>query len=234
MAHALGITTELPETLSLALGSGEVSPIDLTNALATLVDGGKRLPPRFIDEVDGKPLPKAAPEQALPPAVAYIVTDMMRSVVDEGTAVKAKELGIPVAGKTGTSNDARDAWFLGTTGDLVVGIWIGFDDNRSLGKGEMGGVTALPAFIDLMKAIGERGRVIPRPAGVAEARIDKATGLLAAEGAPEGSFYTEVFLEGKVPTEVAPRPGEVDATTFVVDEYGDEGIEAAAAPAASP
>jgi penicillin-binding protein 1A len=234
LAHALGINSELPEQLSLALGSGEVTPLELTNAFATLVDGGKQLPPRFIDDVDGKPLPKAAPVQALSAAAAYVVTDMMRSVVDEGTAAKAKELGIPVAGKTGTSNDARDAWFMGTTGDLVVGIWIGFDDNRSLGKLETGGVAALPAFIDLMKAIGARGRVIPRPVGVAEAQIDKATGLLSPAGAPAGSFYTEVFLEGKVPTEIAPRPGEVDATTFVVDEYGDDRIEGEAAPAATP
>ena len=229
LASALGIHGELPRTLSLALGSGEVTPLELTAAFATLVGGGAYMAPRFIERVDGQSVPGTAPVHVISPQVAYIVSDMMRSVVEEGTATKARSLG-HVAGKTGTSNDARDAWFVGTTGDLVIGVWIGFDDNRSLGGGEAGGVTALPAFIDLVKGLDLETRALPRPSGVVSVRVDKATGLLAPAGAPEGTTYDEVFVAGSEPTEIAPLPGEVDATTFVTDEYGDDRSEAEAAP----
>ena len=99
------------------------------------------------------------------PEVAYVVTDMMRSVVTEGTASTANVLKIPIAGKTGTSNDARDTWFLGLTPDYAIGVWIGFDDNRSLGGGEAGAATAVPIFTDFMQvALKERpARPFVRP-----------------------------------------------------------------------
>jgi penicillin-binding protein 1A len=222
MAHAMGIESDLPEHLSLALGSGEVSPLEMTNAMATFAANGRYAPPWIVESVDGQVREQPDPVQALRPDIAYVVVDMMRSVVEEGTATKAKALKIPIAGKTGTSNDSRDAWFVGMTPDVVVGVWIGHDDNRPLGSKETGGSTAVPVFVDVMKAFGAKHKKFARPPGVIEARIDKATGLLAAEGAPEGSSYIEVFVDGTAPTEIAPLPGEVDTTTFVTDEYGDE------------
>jgi penicillin-binding protein 1A len=235
LAKKMGIASPLPIELSLALGSGEVTPIEMTNAIATFAAAGQYAPPRFVATIDGKASPGDAPVPALRPEVAYVVTDMMRSVVSEGTGQGAAKLGIPVAGKTGTSNDARDVWFVGITPDWAVGVWVGYDDNRSLGRKETGGVMAVPIFVDTARGMGATAKKFPRPAGVVEVRIDKATGLLAADGSPEGTWLTEVFLAGSQPTEVAPLPGEVDEDTFVTDEYGDEALgEEPAAPATTP
>lgn len=228
LAKQLGITGELPRTLSLALGSGEVTPLELTNAFASLAAGGVYTPPRFVATIDGKARPAAAGTQVVSPQVAYVITDMMRSVVEQGTAAKAKSLGVTIAGKTGTSNDARDTWFVGVTPEVAIGVWIGNDDSTPMGNGEAGGVTSLPAFIEVAKSLGLKDRPFARPDGVQVATIDLKTGLLAAPGAPAASQASEVFLDGTAPTEVAALPGEIDASTFVTDEYGDE------APAASP
>ncbi len=240
-AKLLGITGDLPRTLSLALGSGEVTPMEMTNAFATLGSGGVYREPRFVARIDGTDRPPGAERQVLPPEVAYVVTDMMRSVVEEGTATKAKALKLTLAGKTGTSNDSKDTWFVGMTPDVVVGVWVGYDDNTPLGSGEAGGVTALPAFIDTMKVVNAKNRAFPRPAKVTSVRIDKVTGLVAADGAPEKTTMMEVFVAGTEPTEIAPLPGEIDATTFVTDEYGDEAprppegdVEDGASPVSDP
>jgi penicillin-binding protein 1A len=222
VAHALGIESPLPAELSLALGSGSVTPMELTNAFATFAAGGKVAAPQALKRVGREAIPAVQTKQAIRPEVAYIVVDMMRSVVTEGTAGAVQQLKMDVAGKTGTSNDARDAWFVGMTSDRVVGVWVGFDDfRRELGKAEAGGRTALPIFIDIMKKVGRRDSRFARPPGVVEARIDRATGLLAPEGAPEGTFYTEVFLPGSAPTEVAPAPGEATADSYLSDAYDD-------------
>ncbi len=222
MAHAMGIESELPEHLSLALGSGEVTPLELTNAFATFAAGGRFAPAWIVEAVDGNIRTQPEPTQVLRPEIAYVVVDMMRSVVEEGTATKAKTLKLTLAGKTGTSNDSRDAWFVGMTPDVVVGVWIGHDDNRPLGSKETGGGTAVPVFVEVMQALGVKTKKFPRPPGVIEVRIDKASGLLAADGAPDGSSYVEVFVDGTAPTEIARLAGEVDTTTFVTDEYGDD------------
>ena len=146
---------------------------------------------------------------------------MMRSVVDEGTAQLARKLGLTIAGKTGTSNDARDAWFIGLTPDYAIGVWIGYDDNRPLGRKETGGTTAVPIFVEVARAMGLRAKSFERPAGVVEARIDRTTGLLAPTGAPAGTSLVEVFMQGSAPTEVAPMPGQLTGDTLVTDEYGD-------------
>jgi penicillin-binding protein 1A len=222
LAQQLGITGELPHTLSLALGSGEVTPLELTNAFASFADGGVYAPPRFVRTVDGKPREAGDGTQVVAPEVAYVITDMMRSVVEQGTAAKAKSLGVTLAGKTGTSNDARDTWFVGMTPEVVIGVWVGYDDNTPMGSGEAGGVTALPAFIEVAKSLRLKDAPFARPANVEVATIDLKTGLLAAAGAPDKSKATEVFIKGTAPTEVAAAPGEIDSSTFVTDEYGDE------------
>jgi penicillin-binding protein 1A len=221
-AKAMGVESKLPEELSLALGSGEVTPLELTNAFATFAAGGKLAPPLVLRRVGSQAVSAAGSKQVIRPEVAYVIVDMMRSVVNEGTAGAARALKMDIAGKTGTSNDARDAWFVGMTSDVVIGVWVGFDDfKRPLGRGEAGGKSALPIFVDLMKKVGKKESRFVRPTGVAEARIDRTTGLLAADGAPEKTWYTEVFLAGTAPTEVAPMPGEATADSFVQDAYED-------------
>lgn len=223
LARWTGIESELPAHLSLALGSGEVTPLELTNAFATIAAGGEVAPPRFVDRVSDDEVPTAEPRDALRPEVAYLTGHMMRSVVTGGTAARANVLDAPVMGKTGTSNDARDNWFVGMTPSFVVGVWVGFDDNLRIGRGATGGRTALPVFIDIMEELSEREREtnFERPAGIVEERVDEETGLLAHDEAPAESTYVEVFLEGTEPTEQAPAPGEVDAASFVLEQYDD-------------
>jgi len=221
LAEKMGITTKLPRELSLSLGSGVVKPIDMANAYATFASGGKYAPPRFIESIDGADAPGPAPVQVLDPEVAYVVADMMRSVVEEGTGQLAKKVGVPIAGKTGTSNDARDTWFMGMTPDYVIAVWVGNDDNHAMGNHETGGTTAAPIFVDVAKSMGLKAKAFTRPARVVDARIDKATGLLSPPGAPRASSYSEVFIEGTVPTEVAPMPGDVTPDNLVTGDYGD-------------
>jgi penicillin-binding protein 1A len=220
LAKKMGIHSALTPEMSIALGSNEVTPLEHTNAVATLALGGVAGEPMFVDAIDGKPQPAKPGEQALRPEVAYVVTDMMRSVVTEGTAAAANVLKIPIAGKTGTSNDAKDTWFIGMTPDYAFGIWVGYDDNRAMGR-ETGGSNAVPIFVDIMKQMNQPAKSFPRPAHVVEATIDKATGLLAPDGAPKGSSLTEVFVEGTAPTEIAPMPGETTEDNKTKGEYDD-------------
>jgi penicillin-binding protein 1A len=220
LAKRMGIASPLKPEMSIALGSNEVTPLEATNAVATLAAGGLAVEPQFVEAIDGKPVPPAPGEQVLRPEVAYVVTDMMRSVVTEGTATLAAALKIPIAGKTGTSNDARDTWFLGITPDYAIGVWIGYDDNRSMNR-ETGGTAAVPIFVEVMKQMGQPAKAFPRPPGVVEATIDKATGLLAPDGAPKETTMTEVFLEGTAPTEVAPMPDDVTEENKTKGEYED-------------
>jgi penicillin-binding protein 1A len=206
--------------MSIALGSNEVTPLELTNAVATLAAGGITAEPQFIEAIDGKPVPPPHGEQVLRPEVAYVVTDMMRSVVTEGTAYLAASLKIPIAGKTGTSNDAKDTWFLGLTPDYAIGVWVGFDEPRPMGH-ETGGAVAVPVYVEIMKQMSQPAKAFVRPAHVVEATISKENGLLAPEGAPRGTTMTEVFVEGSQPTEVAPMPDDVTEKNKTKGEYED-------------
>ncbi len=221
MAHKLGIKSELPTEMSISLGAGEVTPLELTNAYATLADGGLYAEPSFIDAINGKPVTAAKPEQVITPEVAYVITDTMRSVVTEGTAASiGSKLKAPIAGKTGTSNGAKDTWFIGMTPDYVIGVWCGYDDPREM-RGEQGARVAAPVFLEIAKTMNLPNKAFPRPDHVVEATIDRQTGLLAPEGAPKNTTLTEVFVDGTQPTEVAPKPGEVTEGSAVTNEYGD-------------
>jgi len=225
-AGELGIASELDPTLTLALGSSGVRPIEMAGAYASFAAGGRWAEPRFIDRVlgpDGEAiaLPERAPARdVMTPAEAYVVTSMLESVVQEGTGRRAQRLERPVAGKTGTSNEARDAWFVGYTPRVAAGVWVGFDDHRSLGRREGGGRTALPIWVDVIAAAeGNRpAEPFPRPSGVEVAAIDPATGLLAYEGMEEP--LDETFLEGTVPTETARPPEVADPSTFLMEQFG--------------
>lgn len=211
-ARALGISSTMKPDLSLALGSYEVHPMELAGAYATFAAGGMYEEPRIVTrivgpdgkDVDLKPIPPQ--RRVLEPAEAYVTTSLLESVVDHGTGVKAKQVGRPVAGKTGTSNEAKDTWFAGYSTEIASVLWVGYDDNKPLGSGETGATTALPGWVSLMKAAHEsKPRAeFPRPNGVVTIAIDPKSGKKAAEGATDA--IDEVFLEGTEPTEVAePR-----------------------------
>lgn len=226
LARRCGITTELDPTLALSLGASDVRPIELVNAYATFAAGGRWQPTRLITRIIGPggreiPLPEPeAPRDVMTPAEAYLLTSMLVSVIEDGTARPARSLRRALAGKTGTSNDARDTWFVGYSPETVAGVWVGYDDRRPLGRRESGGRTALPIWIDVMReATAGRPKVgFPVPSGVVTARIDPRTGLLAYEGQPDA--IDEVFLEGTVPSEAAPPPDVLDPSSFLMEQVG--------------
>ena len=240
MAHDLGIESELEPSLPLALGASAVSPLELTNAYATLAAGGRYAPARIVTGIrdpSGKPISLPEPKPArdvLTPAEAYVVTSMLTSVVKEGTGARAQRLGRPVAGKTGTSNNARDAWFVGYTPELVAGVWVGHDDNRPLGRKESGGKTALPIWVEVMQNATKNtpASAFAMPGGVVTAEIDPASGLLAYEGMEEPLL--EVFLDGTAPTEQARPPDVADPTTFMMEQLGGFEVEQAPPPEGTP
>jgi penicillin-binding protein 1A len=217
-AHALGIESELRPTPSLALGAYEVTPLEITNAYATFASGGELEPPRLVLSIlapGGKelPLPATPPRRrVMSPEEAYLTTSLLRSVVESGTGQRAKTLGRPVAGKTGTTNDAKDAWFVGYSTEIVAGVWVGYDDPIPLGWGEAGSATALPAWVSFMK-VAHEGRPstdFPRPGSIVVLSVDPATGLIAYPGQTDAA--EEEFLEGTAPSEVsAPDAGAADA-----------------------
>jgi penicillin-binding protein 1A len=234
LARKLGITTELEPSLALALGASGVRPVELVNAYATFAAGGRFAPHRLIRAVyDAKgnkvKLPKLpAAAQVLKPQSTYVLTSMLESVVKSGTASAAKKLERPVAGKTGTSNNARDAWFVGYTAELVAGVWVGYDDHRPLGKGESGSKSALPIWIDFMQSAsaGRPAVDFPVPSGIEHVAIDPKSGLRAYEGMPDA--IDEVFVAGTAPTEMAQPKDVLDSTDFMMDQLG------AGAPAPAP
>src|SRR5439155_26200453 len=186
-----GLQGRLPPNLSIALGSMEVTPLELVRAYGVFATLGKRFEPIFITRVtdlEGNPLDFSGTrprfERVMPPATAYIITSMLETVVERGTGRKALELGRPVAGKTGTTNDTHDAWFIGFTPDLLAGVWVGFDADRSLGKQETGGHAAAPIWTAFMKkALADRPHIdFTVPDGVTYAEVDRATGLRAVAG----------------------------------------------------
>ena len=170
----------------MALGSGELSLLELSGAYATLARGGKLAEPFFISHVTQRggwtvgragqsisllgaaqpTLPGREGVRAVPEAVAYQVVDMMREVIRSGTGKKAYRRGYDRAGKTGTSSDYSDAWFMGMTPEYTVGVWIGADQRIPLGKGESGGKAALPAWVEVVELLEEKGLYFDVPASV--------------------------------------------------------------------
>jgi penicillin-binding protein 1A len=232
-ARKLGITSELDPSLALALGASGVRPIELVNAYATFAAGGEYAPVRLLRRIrdpdghDVKLKARVAPQEVLSTAGAYLITSMMTSVVQGGTGKAALSLKRPLAGKTGTSNKARDAWFIGYTPEIVAGVWVGFDDLRPLGSRESGANSALPIWIDFMKGLlKDRPPVdFPMPSGLMLTKIDPKSGKLAYEGQPDA--IDEVFLEGTEPSEVATPPDVVDTGTFMMEQLGEGTAEAA-------
>jgi penicillin-binding protein 1A len=189
----LGITSKLPHSLSLALGTPDLTLQEVAYGLAAFPAGGKLVTPLFIVKIvdaDGRVLEDHTAPQAredrLSPETAYVVTDLMKGVVEIGTGKKARELGRPAAGKTGTSTNYRDAWFFGFVPELLCGVWVGRDDFKPIGHDATGGQIALPIWLSYMQ---EALRSVPvrdfeAPPGVIFVRADPEKGVPATPEKP--------------------------------------------------
>ena len=264
-ARRMGITSELPRNLTLALGTGEVYPLELVNAYASIAARGFKADPLVILRVRDRhgnvleehapvlPPWASAPAGAIPAAtatttatstqtatpndaqqpaaqdfplpesgtredVSYVLTTMMREVVESGTGVAAKALGRPAAAKTGTAQEHRDAWFVGFTPELVAGVWVGFDDHTPLGPRETGAGAALPIWLSLMQAaVGAKPAAdFAAVPGVEVARIDPASGLRADDGAAAAAALS--FLAGTAPAQTARSQAGAAPQNFFMDD----------------
>ena len=221
LAHRAGIESELQPLPSLALGAMEVTPIELVTAYATFANGGRRVTPRLvrrIEAADGTPVWSseiATPVQVMRPADAYLLTSMLRAAVDYGTGRAVRDYGVSgaVAGKTGTTNNGADVWFVGYTPTVVAGFWFGFDQPRSIGYDASGGRLAAPAWAEFYKAgWRERAGSWTPPDGLTAVEIDPTTGELATEWCP--TTAREWFKPGGEPrepcrTHLAPEGDEI-------------------------
>lgn len=208
-AKKLGIQSPLANDLSLALGSSSLSLLELTSAYSTFANMGKRAEPIFITKITDKAgnileeTPAPTLQDVLSPQTAFIMTNLLQGVIQEGTGQRAKALGRPAAGKTGTTNNLNDAWFVGFTPDLLAGAWIGYDDEKPLGRMETGARAALPIWLKFMqKALA--GTVVKNfgvPEGVVFTKINKITGGPATPATENVIF--EAFKQGTAPTESA-------------------------------
>jgi penicillin-binding protein 1A len=205
-AANMGITSPLYPNLSMALGSSEVTLQELVRAYGVLANQGKRVQPYFIKKIvdrTGHVFEEAKPvsEQVIDPRIAFMTSYILQDVVESGTGQRVKKLGRPVAGKTGTTNDTNDAWFMGFTPSLVAGVWVGFDQKRTLGRLEVGGRAAAPIWLYFAeKALeGAPVEVFPVPDGIVFMKVNPKTGAPVKESS-KGAIY-ECFLEGTTPDE---------------------------------
>jgi penicillin-binding protein 1A len=213
-ARKMGIKSEINRDLSIALGSSGLSLLELTGAYSIFANRGFLVEPIFVLKVldrDGNILEENLPnrQKVIEESTAYIMTSLLESVVQEGTGRRVRALGRPVAGKTGTTNDLYDAWFMGYTPDLVAGVWVGFDEEAPLGKSETGSRAASPIWLGFMKRVlADRPiRVFQPPEGVVFANIDAETGLLPIPESKKTIF--ECFKEGTEPSTYTKRPDEI-------------------------
>jgi penicillin-binding protein 1B len=211
-AHDLGIRSKLQEVPSLALGASEVNLLEITGAYATLAAGGAAHAPHLVWGIlgsDGRAvrLDSLEPARGVEPEEAYLLTKLLQGVVDEGTGARARTLGVQgaAAGKTGTTDDFRDAWFVGYTPARVAGVWVGFD--RTEVTGLSGASAALPIWSSILSKIEVPGGDGPftRPPGIVTVPIDPETGQVATGQCPE--FLHETFISGTEPTEECSRHG---------------------------
>jgi penicillin-binding protein 1A len=244
-AQRFGVIDNMPQHLSMALGAGETTPLKEATAYAMIVNGGLKITPTLIDRIqdrNGKTIyrhdkracedcvvenwqSQAVPtlpetrERVVDAATAYQMVSILQGVVERGTARRLREIGKPLAGKTGTSNDAVDTWFMGFSPDLVIGVFVGFDSPKSLGPNETGSSVAVPIFRDVGgEAFKDRpGTPFRIPPGVRLVRVNPATGMLARAG--ERDAIWEAFKPGTEPTVAGP--------------VLDGGVQPAGAPAES-
>ena len=204
---SLGITSPLSQDLSLALGSSGVTLQEITSAYGVFANQGLRLSPytiTLVKNLDGEVLEQHVfePRQVISKETSYLITNMMMDVIQSGTGRRARSIGRPLAGKTGTTNSFHDAWFVGYAPNLATGVWVGFDGVRTLGKVESGAHAALPIWTQFMKQSLEPLPVLTFqiPEGIRFAEVDTTTGVLATKTSQKTT--TEVFASGTEP----PKP----------------------------
>jgi penicillin-binding protein 1A len=207
----LGLRSPLAPNLSLALGSSEVNLLELAATYGVFANQGQRVEPRFITRItdsQGNVIDESLPqtEQVISAETAYLVTSLLQSVIDHGTGKRAKALERPAAGKTGTTNDMNDAWFIGYTPQLLAGLWVGFDEKRSLGKHETGGRIAAPIWERFMERALENQPILdfPVPPGISFVWVNRHTGQRTLPG--DGSALLECFRRGTEPAVVVMPP----------------------------
>jgi penicillin-binding protein 1A len=214
---------QIPQKLSLALGSGYASPLQMAQMYSVFANGGFLITPYFIERIEsskGEVIFQSTPlitcskcknqaPRIISAPVNFLMNSLLRDVVRRGTATKAKSLNrTDLAGKTGTTNNQKDAWFNGFTKDMVGIAWVGRDDSKSLGSWETGGKAALPLWVDFMQvALKDQAEqeLLP-PLGIIKVLIDKKTSLLSQEQKASAFSFWEFFREKQVPTEYAPQP----------------------------
>jgi penicillin-binding protein 1A len=218
-ARRLGIESDLHPDLSLALGASGVSLGELTRAYAAFANGGMLVAPLYIKRIEdrsGRVVEENQPsmEEVISKETAYVMTDLLKAVVKEGTGWRVKALKKPAAGKTGTTNDLRDAWFLGFIPGLATGVWVGYDEHKPMGKGETGSRAASPIWLNFMSEVlkDKPAEDFPVPEGVVFAKIDSKTGLLAGPHSKETVF--QAFKEGSEPKKYSQKPQEAKSGQF--------------------
>ncbi len=224
-AANLGIRTKLEPHLSLALGSANVSLLELTRAFGVFAAGGYRADPVLISQIqdkDGNVVEENEPSsvEVITPQTCYLITSLLQNVIQEGTGQRARALGRPAAGKTGTTNDTRDAWFIGyLPQELVAGAWVGYDMEKPLGTHETGAVAALPLWLEFMKEAVKEMPVqdFPVPDGIVFVKIDKETGepMGSMRWVKSGKVLFECFKEG---TEPSPDGSKASGVKRLPDE----------------
>ncbi|HEY3098291.1 MAG TPA: PBP1A family penicillin-binding protein [Methylomirabilota bacterium] len=207
VARRFGISSPLDVNLSLALGTSDLTLLELTSAYAALANQGAWLPPttiRYVTDAQGKLLEEhiAEPKEAVAPETAYVITHMLRGVVERGTGIAAKSLGRPIAAKTGTTNDYSNAWFVGYTPRVATGVWVGYDRPRSLGKDETGSRVAVPIWVSYMgKVLGDSPREdfpIPEKVVLVPVDLDPSNECV--------HVVTMAFVRGTEPLACGKRP----------------------------
>jgi penicillin-binding protein 1A len=253
-AKRFGIYDELPNYLSYALGAGETTVMRMVTAYSMFDNGGRRVKATLIDRIQDRyghtifkhdarecrgcdapegwknqPEPQLVDrrEQVLDVMTAYQITSMMEGVVQGGTASVMRDVGKPIAGKTGTSTEAKDLWFVGFSPDLVVGVYVGYDKPRSLGRNAQGGHTAGPIARDFMKfALADKPAIPFRiPAGIKLIRVDPKTGLRVAPGSG-GASILEAFKPGTAPADDYSVIGvsDTDGRSLTVSPDADRAV----------
>jgi penicillin-binding protein 1A len=227
-AKKMGISSSLHHGLSMALGSSSISLYELTKAYAVFAKQGNIFKPIYIKKIldrNGNLLEENPPlfysnessmqEQIITPQTAYIITYLLEGVVQNGTGWRAKSLNRPVAGKTGTTNQFMDAWFIGFTPELITGVWVGFDEERPLGQNETGARAASPIWVTFMLKVlkDKQMKDFPIPEGVEFTKIDPLTGQVSS--GREGIL--ECFREGTGPTQKASSPTKTTSDFFKFD-----------------
>lgn len=222
----MGIQSHMERDLSLALGSSGTSLFELVGAYAVFANRGEKTEPQFISRIDDRKgnviyIEDIRSERIIPESTAFMITHMLEQVIQEGTGWRLKALNRPAAGKTGTTNNLNDAWFMGYSPEYVTGVWVGMDNHETLGPRETGSRAAVPIWLDFMQTVlnEKPRRMFSVPDSVVFAEIDAETGLLPIDESRKVIY--ECFKEGTVPLERTRRSGSIIET----EDFFRRGIE---------